>query len=215
MAADWRTSVNALVGEAQRTTAQTQVAPALRQALNNLRAFSKERRGAADTSRQIKEKAVYGNYPELAASDIGVELPTGAGGLGGGFDDLPLEKVVRGKGTKTERTYKAPETLDEAGIARIWTDYITKLQSQNAMNSKYPNYTPIPIPNLVDFTQAQFPEYMDLIRKKGGAEPDLAAVQGKVDELRDKGKTDVQIIALLKKSKFKGIAPSLLGLTGK
>jgi len=158
--ADWRSMVLGNMGEDIAARRASNLSSALPAVLKELSDRQKERRGVTAKSQQTAEEATYAAFPEAAAKRAGIDI-----GAGGGADTTGMRK------TKTVRggtTYETPDVLDESGLSKIWMDYIAKVQSSNAANEKYLNYSPIPIPSFVKFTQQYFPEYVDIIRAGGG-----------------------------------------------
>lgn len=200
----WKELVMGNMSEDIGARRQSNISTALPTVLAELKARHAEKRGIAAKSQMVAEEATYAAYPEAAAKRAGIDI-----GTAGGEPGMRKTKTTRG-GT----VYEAPDILDEAGLSKLWMDYVAKIQSANAANEKFPNYTPIPVPNFVSFVQRNFPEYVDVIRQgggKGGAiDPQVQAI---VNSLKTQGKSSADIRTLMKASKkYKDIDPTPYGI---
>ena len=154
----WRELVSGAMGEDLQARRASNLASSLPLALKGLdEAFGMRKKEAAET-RTAARTAAFGAYPETAARTLGMDV--GESGMPAGMRET--KRTVGG------RTYETPDVLDETGIAKIYTDYVTKVQGANASASKYPNYEPIPVPTFVEFVTQNFPEYIDTVRSSGG-----------------------------------------------
>ena len=139
---------------------------ALQYATNYREMLKQEKRAEISGTRTAARTAVYSRYPEVAAQELGMELPGAPSGITPPRG-MGAKKVVYDEYGNPTTTYEAPEMLDEPALANMYNTYVTEVRKTNAQFSTWKGYTAIPIPSFEDWKKEYFPEYAEEV---GGEE---------------------------------------------
>ena len=106
----WRQLVTGAIGEDIQARRAGSLASSLPIALKELDKQAESKRAEARVGRTAARTAVYSRYPDVAAQELGMEIPEGAGGAEAP-EGMRGTKVVYDAQGRPVRTYEAPEAL--------------------------------------------------------------------------------------------------------